>query len=229
MRKRLASAPKTKASPRPATMVAIRGVSCGMRVSGFGDFETYSGDFFRQPPPGEIKIASERSIFLGGPEPTPRLLPHPFSMPPAATPRSAAAVVGTSSWNRARTGLGGCCRIFFFRPAAAQKSDCRSVQRCASGFLLAMHRRPVELRTFRRPFSVPHARQNVPRSSTPFPSSCGSRARSSPLSAAARKRLAKARLLAQSSARPPDRRRCARAGACGLDRRKRCRAHRSAL
>src|ERR1051325_2081174 len=30
MRKRLARAPKTKASPRPATMVAIRGVSCGI-------------------------------------------------------------------------------------------------------------------------------------------------------------------------------------------------------
>ncbi|CDX32650.1 exported hypothetical protein [Mesorhizobium sp. SOD10] len=30
MRKRLASAPKTNASPKPATMVAIRGVSCGI-------------------------------------------------------------------------------------------------------------------------------------------------------------------------------------------------------
>ncbi len=49
IRKRLARAPKTKASPRPATMVAIRGVSCGI-VYG-APFETTMSDVRRPRPP----------------------------------------------------------------------------------------------------------------------------------------------------------------------------------
>src|SRR5882757_9521269 len=51
MRKRLAKAPKTKASPRPATMVAIRGVSCGIVYGAPFEINDVGWERPKGPPP----------------------------------------------------------------------------------------------------------------------------------------------------------------------------------